>query len=788
MAQNHEPLQMRVGEAKQRDIGKKRARMGPDAMDFLGLAPGDIVEISGKRQSCATAWPADEGERAPGLIRIDGQTRKSMGVSLNDIIRVKKTAAKEARAVTLIPADGTKADTELTDFVKKQITDRPCPLVRGDEIAVAIMGNSMVFQVGKTAPGGIVWIDQSTSLSISANAAADTKDSLQADEEDGGLVEEIADSRAMITYEDIGGLSQELKAMREIVELPLRYPELFTRLGVEAHSGVLLYGPPGCGKTLIAKALASESDASMYSISGPEIVNKYYGETEARLRDIFKEAKDNAPSIIFIDEIDAIAPKREEAYGDVEKRMVAQLLALMDGLDERGNVIVLGATNRPNSVEPALRRPGRFDREFEISVPNTDGRRDILHIHTRGMPLAKDIKIRELASELHGYTGADIKSLCREAATRAIRRYLPQMDLESEQIPSDVLRSMEIRLEDFHMGMHEVVPTAMREFYVERPKVHWADVGGLDDIKEALKDNLIVSMRDPSKFTKMGIRPPKGALLYGPPGCGKTLVARALATESGANMILVRGPEILSKWLGESEKAVREIFRKAKASSPCVVIFDELDSLARQRGGDGSANEAVLSQLLTEMEEGTTPGVAVIGITNRPDVLDVSLMRTGRLDLSLYVGPPEEADRLEIIRILTKEMPLDDDLRRKIDEVLQGGADAGREPTTGAAEVDGPEATARKAEAETIQGRGNGSLPTLAATQNYSGADLATLCREAAVQAMRRGSGEIDGADFDRALRRTNPSITPEMRQWYKGIADSISSVMPKKGEGGPYG
>lgn len=787
MAQNNEPLQMRVGEAKQRDVGKKRARMGPDAMDFLGLAPGDIVEIHGKRQSCATAWPADEGERAPGLIRIDGQTRKSMGVSLNDIIRVKKTAAGEARAVTLIPVGGMVVDAELTDFVKKQITDRPCPLVRGDEISVAIMGNSMVFQVAKTVPGGIVWIDSSTNLSISANATADSRDVLQTAEEEDSL-EEIADSRAMITYEDIGGLSQELKAMREIVELPLRYPELFTRLGVEAHSGVLLYGPPGCGKTLIAKALASESDASMYSISGPEIVNKYYGETEARLRDIFKEAKENAPSIIFIDEIDAIAPKREEAYGDVEKRMVAQLLALMDGLDERGNVIVLGATNRPNSVEPALRRPGRFDREFEISVPNTDGRRDILHIHTRGMPLAKDIKIRQLASELHGYTGADIKSLCREAATRAIRRYLPQMNLESEQIPSDVLQSMEIRLEDFHKGMHEVVPTAMREFYVERPKVHWADVGGLDDIKEALKDNLIVSMQNPSKFTKMGIRPPKGALLYGPPGCGKTLVARALATESGANMILVRGPEILSKWLGESEKAVREIFRKAKASSPCVVIFDELDSLARQRGGDGSVNETVLSQLLTEMEEGTTPGVVVIGITNRPDVLDASLLRTGRLDLSLYVGPPEEADRLEIIKILTRKMPLANDTKRRMDETPYGGAVVEREPAEETVEGDVSEATMPRGDAVAAQGRDKDLLSIFAVTKNYSGADMATLCREAAVQAMRRGSDEIDGADFAEALRRTKPSITPEMRQWYKGIAESISNVMPKKDDKGPYG
>ena len=524
--------------------------------------------------------------------------------------------------------------------------------------------------------------------------------------------------------------------MREIVELPLRRPELFIRLGVEAHSGILLYGPPGCGKTLLAKVLASESEANMYSINGPEIMNKYYGETEARLRDIFKEAKDNSPSIIFIDEIDAIAPKREEAYGDVEKRVVAQLLALMDGLTERGNVIVLGATNRPDSVDPALRRPGRFDREVEISVPNMDGRLEILQIYTRGMPIAEEIDLKELSSELHGYTGADIKSLCREAAMKAIRRYLPEIDLENEKIPSEVLQTMEIKLIDFYDGMHEVIPTAMREFYVERPKVWWQDVGGLNEIKKALNDNLILAMHDPNKFNHMGVKPPKGALIYGPPGCGKTLLARALATESGANMILVKGPEILSKWLGESEKAVREIFRKAKASSPCVVIFDELDSLARYKSSEaGGASETILSQLLTEMEEGVSSRVVIIGITNRPDLLDTSLLRTGRLDLVLYVQPPDEKGRLEIIKILTTKMPLASDV--KLQEIA-------------------------------------------VSTQNYTGADLESLCREAAVNAMQSNSEKITSSDFANALKKVRPSITNEVNQWYTTVKESISNVVPK--------
>lgn len=715
MTRKEDQLQMKIGEAKQRDVGKKRARIGPDAMDYLKAAPGDVIEISGKKSSCAIVWPADEDEKFPDVIKIDGQTRKNVGGALNDIVKVKKVITKTAKTVILMPVnDAVTVDKEFTDFVKNRL--KGLPLSQGDEISVMILGNSMDFKINKITPKGIVKIDRSTSLTI--------------------LEETSVDRKIRVTYEEVGGLKSEIKAMREIVELPLRHPELFSGLGIEPHSGILLYGPPGCGKTLIAKVLASESEANMYSINGPEIMNKYYGETEARLRDIFKEAKDNSPSIIFIDEIDAIAPKREEAYGDVEKRVVAQLLALMDGLTDRGNVIVLGATNRPDSVDPALRRPGRFDREVEISVPNEDGRLEVLLIHTNGMPIADDVNLKILASELHGYTGADIKSLCREAAMKSIRRYLPEIDLETEKIPTDILKSMEIRLMDFYDAMHEVVPTAMREFYVERPKVWWQNVGGLEETKQALRDNLILAMKEPNKFLKMGIKPPKGALLYGPPGCGKTLLARALATESGANMILVRGPEILSKWVGESEKAIREIFRKAKTSSPCVVIFDELDSLARFKTGEmNGVGETILSQLLTEMEEGISSRVVVVGITNRPDLLDSSMLRTGRLDLMLFVQQPDEKGRLEIIKILTEKMPLASDI--KLQEIA-------------------------------------------VATQNYSGADLAALCREAAVHAMQNNSVKITSGDFAAGLKNVKPSITKEVEQWYSNIKESISNVVPK--------
>jgi transitional endoplasmic reticulum ATPase len=715
MARKDEPLQMRIGEAKQRDVGKKRARIGPDAMDFLKVNPGDIIEIVGKRTSCAVVWPTDEDDKFTDVIRIDGQTRKNVGGALNDIVKIKKASAKTAKSIVLVPVnDVVTVDKEFTDFVKNRL--KGLPFCQGDEISIMILGNPMDFKISKTSPKTIVTIDRTTEFSISTDKAVDKK--------------------VRVTYEEVGGLKNEIKVMREIVELPLRHPEIFNRLGIEPHSGILLYGPPGCGKTLIAKVLASESEANMFSINGPEIMNKYYGETEAKLREIFKEAKDNSPSIIFIDEIDAIAPKREEAYGDVEKRVVAQLLALMDGLTDRGNVIVLGATNRPDSVDPALRRPGRFDREIEVSVPNADGRLEILHIHTRGMPINEGVELKSLASELHGYTGADIKSLCREAALKAIRRYLPEIDLETEKVSAEVLQSMEITLQDFYDAMHEVVPTAMREFYVERPKVFWNDVGGLDDVKRTLQDNLIVALKEPQKFHNMGIKPPKGVLLYGPPGCGKTLLARAVATESGGNMILVRGPEILSKWVGESEKAIREIFRKAKTSAPCVIIFDEMDSLARIKSGeDAGIGQTILSQLLTEMEESGSSRVVVIGITNRPDLLDHSLLRPGRLEPVLYVQQPDEKGRQKIINILTEKMPLASDVN--LEEIA-------------------------------------------VSTQNYTGADLAALCREAGVHAMQNSSSKVGSIDFAAALKKVRPSITKEVDQWYTAIRETISNVVPK--------
>ena len=717
MKSKSDPPQLRVAESKQRDVGKRRARINHEIMNSLEIAPGDVIELVGKQRTVATAWPADEDDIDKDVIRIDGQTRKNAGVGLNDLVTVTKGETKPARSIVLLPMGGKIAvDKEFCEFVKNRL--KAIPLIEGDEISVVVLGNSMDFRVQRVVPKGIIRIEVSTKLNILADTTVDKK--------------------PRVTYEEIGGLKEQIEKLREIIELPLRHPEVFQRLGIEPHKGIMLYGPPGCGKTLIAKALASESEANFFSINGPEIMNKYYGETEARLREIFKEARENSPGIIFIDEIDAIAPKREEAFGDVEKRVVAQLLALMDGLSERGNVIVIGATNRPESVDPALRRPGRFDRELEVGVPNVDGRIEILQIHTRGMPLSDDINLKKLATELHGYTGADVKSLCREAAMKALKRYLPEIDLESDKISPEILEKMVITNKDYYNGLKEIVPTALREFYVETPKVKWENVGGLYEAKRTLYDNLITAIKEPENFQELGITPPKGALLYGPPGCGKTLLALALATESGANIIMVKGPEVLSKWVGESEKAIRDIFRKAKASSPCIVVFDELDSIARPRAGAGEESgvgERVLSQLLTEMEDVGPTGVISIGITNRPDLVDTSLLRPGRLDLITYIPPPDETSRIEILKIITRKMPI----TKSVD------------------------------------------LEELAkVTKSYSGADLVGVCREAAINTMRSNRKEINAGDFEKALRQVKPSITPDVDAWYDSISKNVTYAMPK--------
>jgi transitional endoplasmic reticulum ATPase len=719
------PLQLRVAEAKHRDVGKRRARMDPLHMEHLGIQAGEVIEILGKRTTAVTAWPADEEEKETDIIRIDGQTRKNAGAGLNDLLNVRKIDSRQAKSVTLMPLGNANitVDKEFCDFVKHRL--KGYPLNEGDEISVVILGNQMDFNVQRVTPKVISRIEESTRLTIMAEITSDRK--------------------PRVTYEEIGGMKEQIKRLREIVELPMRHPEVFARLGIEPHSGILMYGSPGCGKTLIAKALASESEANFFIINGPEIMNKYYGETEARLRDIFKEARESAPSIIFIDEIDAIAPKREEAFGDVEKRVVAQLLALMDGMSDRGQVIVLGATNRSESLDPALRRPGRFDREIEIGVPNVEGRLEILQIHTRGMPLSEDIDLQELAARLHGYTGADIKALCREAAMKALRRCLPEIELEGERISPEILESMMITDRDFKEGMKEIVPTAMREFYVEVAGIKWEDVGGLYEAKRALHDNLITGIKEPDKFAKMGIRSSRGALLYGPPGTGKTLLAKALATESNANIIVVRGPEVLSKWVGESEKAIREIFRKAKTSSPCIVVFDELDSLARPRAHDDDVlgNERVLSQILTEMDDAGSAGVVVVGITNRPDLIDTSLLRPGRLDMIVYVGPPDEKARLEILRITAQPMPLAPDV--DLESIAQ-------------------------------------------ATKNFSGADLVALCREAAVLALQSRYDMISNENFANAVRLVRPSITKDVEEWYESVKKNITYAMPKPIERTFYG
>ncbi len=705
-------VQLRVGDARQRDVGRGIARIDQRTMQKLGISAGDVIEICGKRTTSAIAWPAYSEDQNRELLRIDGFTRKNAGVAINEYVMVRPAKVKNALGLTLAPVDmRLNVDDDFTNFVRNRLMERT--LVEGDTTLVMMLGHAIPFTVTKTRPHGIVKVTAESKLTILNEPAPEGK----------GL--------PRTTYEDIGGLHEEIQRVREMVELPLRHPELFQRLGIEPPKGVLLHGPPGCGKTLLARAVANESEANFFSINGPEIMSKFYGESEARLREIFQQAQQNSPSIIFIDELDAIAPKREEVTGEVERRVVAQLLALMDGLSGRGNVIVIGATNRPSALDPALRRPGRFDREIEIGVPDKQGRHEILQIHTRGMPLAEDVDLKKLADMTHGYTGADVSALGRETAMKALRRYLPQINLEEERIPPSVLEKMEVTMEDFTGAYKEVTPTAMREVYIEVPTTHWTDIGGLEEVKQDLREAVEWPLKTPEMFTRLGIRPPKGILLYGPPGCGKTLLARAVATESEANFITIKGPEIFSKWVGESEKAIREVFRKARMAAPAVIFFDEIDSILPRRGigfGDSGVSERVISQLLTEMDGIVNlEDIVVIAATNRPDMIDTAVLRPGRFDRLIYVPEPDEQSRLQIFKIYTKDMPLAKDV----------------------------------------------NVAQLAPiSKNYSGADIAALCREAAMYALRRdpNTKEVAFADFEEAKKRIGPTITPDMEKWYKSF------------------
>ncbi len=712
---------LRVIEAYHRDAGKGIARIDPDIMYRYGFGNGDIVEVEGKRKTVVKIVQGFPEDRGLGIIRLDNISRQNAGVKIGDRVTVVKVDAKPAQVVKIAPTRFyATVDQGFIKFVKSKLQERA--VLEGDLVIIHMLGQSLPFTIVYTKPKGPVVIKPTTNLV---------------------LLEKPEDQYRLprVTYEDIGGMKHIIQRVRELVELPLRHPELFKRLGIEPPKGILLYGPPGCGKTLLAKAVANEADAYFIAINGPEIMSKYYGESEQRLREIFEQAKKNSPAIIFIDEIDAIAPKRDEVVGEVERRVVAQLLALMDGLESRGEVVVIAATNRPNALDPALRRPGRFDREIEIPLPDKQGRLEILQIHTRGVPLAEDVDLEKLAEITHGYTGADLAALVKEAALHALRRYLPEIDLESESIPAEVLERMEVRMEDFLAAFKEIVPSGLREIYVEVPEVYWSDIGGLHEAKQQLRMAVEWPLKYPDAFKRLGIRPPKGILLYGPPGCGKTLLAKAVATESKANFIAVRGPEVLSKWVGESERMIREIFRKARQYSPAIIFFDEIDAIAPARGygTDTRVTERIVSQLLTEMDGiASLENVVVIAATNRPDIIDPALLRPGRFDKLVYVPPPDTQARLEILKIHTRNMPLADD-------------------------VDLFEIAVR--------------------TEGYSGADLEALVREAALQALREDFSidKVHMKHFIKALEYVRPSITPDIerlyREWFEHARQRLTKI-----------
>ncbi len=644
-------LQPRVTEALARDLGKGLARLDPSDIAQLGLKVGDTVELIGRRKTIGKLMPTYSAYRGRGRVQIDGVTRENAGATIDQPLTVRPVSSRPADAVGLAVFSQPPTDSEMRSLPRLLAG---LPLIVGDRIRVNLLGQRAAdFKVLRTSPSGPVVLSSTTRLEIGPAAAADA------------LPLERRSFRPF-AYEDVGGLQRELARVREIVELPLKYPEVFERLGIAPPKGVLLHGPPGCGKTLIARAVAHETEAAFFSINGPEIINKFYGESEARLREVFEQAGRQAPSIIFLDEIDAIAPKRDRVVGDVEKRVVAQLLTLMDGLSQRPQVVVLAATNLPNALDPALRRPGRFDREITIPIPDRDARRQILDIHRKGMPLAPEIDLNHLASITHGFVGADLEALCREAAMTCIRRAVPHLDRDAAVFPVELLNRMEVSPDDFQVALREVEPSAIREVFVERPSTTWEDVGGLDDARERLIESVVWPLTHSALFAKAGIRPPRGVLLSGPPGCGKTLLARAVANETRVNFLSVKGPELLTRYVGESERAVRDVFHKARQAAPCLVFFDEVDALLPLRGAaasDDRVGERVLGQFLAEMDgvEGLE-GVLVLGATNRPDRLDPALLRPGRFDVHLVISLPDRAAREAIARIALRGKPAEADV------------------------------------------------------------------------------------------------------------------------------
>jgi transitional endoplasmic reticulum ATPase len=697
-------LKLKVTEALSKDVGRAFSRVGPEDMEKLGVAIGDIMEISGKRKTVCKAMPAYKELRGQSRVQLDGLTRENAGVGLDENVSIRKIGSRSADKVTLAPLTITPGDRDLK-YIGSLLDG--LPVVEGDRIRATLFGSrSADFRVETTIPKGPVLINPNTRLVIG-----------QAREEE---------SARTLSYEDIGGLKHQLHRIREMIELPLRYPEVFNRLGIDAPKGVLLHGPPGCGKTLIARAIAHETEANFFSVNGPEVIHKFYGESEAHLRKIFAEATQKGPSIVFLDEIDAIAPRREKVVGDVEKRVVAQLLALMDGLTKRQNVIVIAATNIPNILDPALRRPGRFDREISIPIPDRNARREVLEIHSRGMPLAEEVDIAHLAEITHGFVGADLEALCREAAMICLRRIMPEIDFNLNRIPYDQLTRLEVHMDDFLAAFREVEPSAIREVFVEIPDVGWQDVGGLGSVKDRLLEAVQWPLKYPHLFERAGNRPPKGILLSGPPGCGKTLMAKAIANESEVNFISAKGPALLSKYVGESEQAVREVFRKARQASPCIIFFDEIDALVPVRSAvssDSHVAERVLSQFLMELDGiEELKGVLVLGATNRSDILDPAVLRPGRFDELVEIPMPDEEDRREIFEIHLRNKPV--------------------------APRVSPASLASK-------------------TEGFSGADIAGVCHKAALRALRRAVEQEAGIAGGKTIKLqiTNADLLSSMEE-----------------------